>query len=176
MVNMIIILIVNIVDMDMIVLIVNVVDTYMIIWLADSQYGGNGYGQTCSQYGRYGHIIIKLIINIVEMNVIIELMISMADMEVIKQIMNDIGSIDASVVIKGTIFMAMVATYIVNTSGEIIRATLTHSSQNKFSGRGGMNVYNADVIHFDDIPYDACFKGMYSHTSIYMMLSIYLTL
>ena len=102
-----------------------------------NQYGGNGCGHTDSQYGRYGYII-KLIINIAVMNIIIGLMISMVDVGVIKQIVKDIGSIDASVAIKGTIFMVMVATYIVNTSREIIRTTLTHSSQNKTNSLEGV--------------------------------------
>ena len=33
--------------------------------------------------------------------------------------------------------------------------------QNQFIGRGGMNVYNAGIIHSDYIPYTACFTGMY---------------
>ena len=127
--DMIIRLIINMMEMVMIMLIVNVVDMDMII---------------------------KLIIYIGEMNVIIGSMISMVDVGVIKQIMKDMGSIDASVAIKGTIFMVMVATYIVNTSGEIITTTLTHSCQ-----RGGMNVYNAVVIHCDYISNNACFTGMY---------------
>ena len=35
------------------------------------------------------------------------------------------------------------------------------SKQNQFIGRGGMNVYNAGIIHCDYIPYTACFTGMY---------------
>ena len=45
----------------------------------------------------------------------------------IKQIINDMGSADTSVAMKDTIFMVMIA---VNISGEIIRTTLTHRSQN----------------------------------------------
>ena len=75
--------------------------------------------------------------------------------------MKDMGSIDAQVVIKGTIFMVMVATYMVNSSGEFIRTTMAHSSQNKTIGRGGMNVYNSGVKHCDYIPYNACVIGMY---------------
>ena len=75
--------------------------------------------------------------------------------------MKDMGSIDAQVVIKGTIFMVMVATYMVISSGEFIRTTMAHSSQNKTIGRGGMNVYNSGVKHWDYIPYNACVVGMY---------------
>ena len=71
------------------------------------------------------------------MKVIIGLMISMVDVRVIRQIMTDIESVDASVSMKNTIFM-VIATYIVNTSGEIIRATLTHSSQNKTKSLEGV--------------------------------------
>ena len=76
-------------------------------------------------------MIIKLTINIVVMNVIIGLMISMVDVGVIKQVMKDMGSIDALVAIKGTICMVMIATHAINISGEIIRTTLTHSSKSK---------------------------------------------
>ena len=72
------------------------------------------------------------------MDVIIGLMISMLDVGVIKQIVKDIGSIDASVAIKGIIFMVMVATYIVNTSREIIRTALIHRSQNKTNSLEGV--------------------------------------
>ena len=47
------------------------------------------------------------------------------------QITTDMESVDGLVSIKNTIFIVMIATYIVNTSGEIIRTRLTHSSQNK---------------------------------------------
>ena len=137
-----VILIINMIDMDMIIrLIINMMEmvrVMLIVNVVDMD------------------MIIKLIINIGKMNVIIGLMISMVDVGVIKQIKKDMGSIDASVAIKGIIFMVMVATYIVNTSGEIITTTLTHSCQ-----RGGMNVYNAVVIHCDYIPNNACFTGMY---------------
>ena len=33
--------------------------------------------------------------------------------------------------------------------------------QNQFNGRGGMNVYNACVIHCKYIPCNTCFTGMY---------------
>ena len=82
--------------------------------------------------------MIMLIISVVEMNVIIGLMISMVDVEVIKRIVKDMRSGDASVAMKDTIFMVMIATYIVNTSGEIIRTTLTHSSQNKTKSLEGV--------------------------------------
>ena len=55
----------------------------------------------------------------------------MVDVGVIKQIMKVMGSIDASVAIKGTIFIVIIARYIMNTSGEIIRTKMTYSSQNK---------------------------------------------
>ena len=64
-------------------------------------------------------------------NVIIGLMISMVDVQVIKQTMKDMGSVDAPVAMRDTIFIVMAATYIVNTSEEIIRTTLTRISQNK---------------------------------------------
>ena len=107
--------------------------------------GGNGYDHADSQYGRYGYDHqadnqyvneYDNAINIVEMKVIIGL-ISMVDVRVIRQIMKDIESVDASVSMKNTIFM-VIATYIVNTSGEIIRTTLTHSSQNKTKSLEGV--------------------------------------
>ena len=55
-------------------------------------------------------MIIKLIINTVEMDVIIGLMIGMVDVGVVKQIMKDAGSLDTSVAIKGIIFMVMLTT------------------------------------------------------------------
>ena len=110
--------------MDMIMLIVNVVDMDMTIRLIINMIVMD--------------MIIKLIINVVDMNVIIGLMIIMVDVGVIKQIMKDMGSVDELVAIKGTIFMVMVATYIVNTSGEIIRTTLTHTSQNKTNSLEGV--------------------------------------
>ena len=64
-------------------------------------------------------------------------MISMVDVRVIRQIMTDIESVDASVSMKDTIFM-VIATYIVNTAAEIIRTTLTHSSQNKTKSLEGV--------------------------------------
>ena len=82
--------------------------------------------------------IIMLTINIVEMNVIIGLKISVVDVEVIKQIMKGMGSVDALVAIKDTNFMVMIATYLVNTSGEIIRTTLTHSNQSKTNSLEGV--------------------------------------
>ena len=107
--------------------------------------------------------MIMLTINIVEMNVMIGLMISMVDIAVIKQIMKDMESVDASVAMKDTIFMVMIATHVVNTFGEIIRTILTHSIQNKIKSleEDGMNVYKAGVIYCDYIPYNACFTGMY---------------
>ena len=69
-----------------------------------------------------------LTINVVEMNVIIPLMISMVDVQVIKLTMKDTGPVDALVAIKDTIFTVMIAAYIVNTSGEMTRTTLTRSS------------------------------------------------
>ena len=77
--------------MDMIIrLIINMVETDMVKLIAN--------------------MVIRLIINIVEMDLIIGLMISMVDVGLIKQIIKDLGSIDASVAIKGIIFMVMVAT------------------------------------------------------------------
>ena len=102
-IDMIFRLIINMVEMDMVKLIANTVDMDMIV---------------------------KLIINIMEMDVIIKLMISMVDGKVIKQIMKRVGSIDTSATIKSIIFMVMAAAQIVNASGQIIRTTLIHSSQN----------------------------------------------
>ena len=79
-----------------------------------------------------------LTINMVEMNVIIGLKISVVDVEVIKQIMKGMGSVDALVAIKDTNFIVMIATYLVNTSGEIIRTTLTHSNQSKTNSLEGV--------------------------------------
>ena len=84
------------------------------------------------------HTIIKLIIRIVQMNKIIGLIIDMVDLGVIKQIVKDMGSIDASVAIKDIIFMVMTTTYIVNTSGEILRTTLTQSSHSKTNSLRGV--------------------------------------
>ena len=89
------------------------------------------------------------------------LIINIVDVGVIKQIMKDMGSAERSVAVKDTIFMVMVATYIVNTSGEIIRTILTGSSQNKIIATGDMNVYNDGVIHCDYISYNACFTVMH---------------
>ena len=75
--------------------------------------------------------MIMLTINIVEMDVIIGLMISMVDVGVIKQILKDMEWVDASVAMKDTIFMVIIATYVENTSGEIIRTTMAHGNQNK---------------------------------------------
>ena len=101
--------------------------------------------------------MIMLIINIVERTKII----SMVDVGVIKQVMKDMGSAERSVEVKDTIFMVMVATYTVNTSGEIIRTILTGSSQNKIIGRGDMNVYNDSVLPCDYISYNTCFTVMH---------------
>ena len=115
---------------------------------ANNEYGGNGYDHADSQSGRYGYD-------------------HQADNQydkygydhqadyqcsghecnyraddhyggVIKQIMKEMGSIDALVAIIGTIFMVIVATYIVNTSREIIRTTLTHTNQNKTKSLEGV--------------------------------------
>ena len=59
--------------------------------------------------------------------------------------------------------MVMIATDAVNTSGAMIRTTLIHSSIEK----GGMNVYNAGVIHCDYVPYNACFTGVYCILYLY---------
>ena len=53
---------------------------------------------------------------------------------VIKQIMKDMGSLDASVAMKDTIFVVMIAI----TSGKIIRVTLTRSNQKKTNSLEGM--------------------------------------
>ena len=52
--------------------------------------------------------------------------------------MKETRLIDASVAIKDTIFMVVIATYRVNTSGEIMRTTLTHSNQNKTNSLEGV--------------------------------------
>ena len=116
----------------------------------DNQYDENGYDHADSQCGRYGYD------NQVDNQYDSYGYDHQADYQcsghecnhraddhyggvgVIKQIMKDMGSIDALVAIKGTIFMVMVATYIVNTSGEIIRTTLTHTSQNKTNSLEGV--------------------------------------
>ena len=99
----------------------------------DSQCGRYGYDhQTDNQYDRYGYDHqADYQCSGHECNY--RLMVIMVDVEVIKQIMKNMGSIDTLVSIKGTIFMVIVATYIVNTSGEIIRTTLTHNSQIKIN-------------------------------------------
>ena len=124
--DMIIRLIINMMEMDMIIMIVNMVDMDMIIRLIINMMEMDMVMRT---------------INIVEMSIIIWLMISMVDVGVIKQIMKDMGSVDASVAMKDTIFMVMIATYVVNTSGEIIRTTLTCSSQNKTNSLEGVYEY-----------------------------------
>ena len=97
-------------------------------------------------------MVIKLIISIVEMNAIIGLMINMVAVDH-SQIIKDMGSIDTSVAIKGTIFMLMTTTNIVNTCGKIIRTTLVNNSQSETNSLEGgcMKVYNAGVIHCDYI-------------------------
>ena len=108
---------------------------------------GNEYDHADSQYGRYGydHQADNQYVNGYDHadyqcsgNVIIGLMISMVDVQVIKQTMKDMGSVDAPVAIKDTIFIVMAATNIVNTCGEIIRTTLTRSSQNKTNSLEGV--------------------------------------
>ena len=56
--------------------------------------------------------MIMLIISIVEMTVIIRLMISTVDVEVIKEIKKVMRSVDASVAMKDTIFIVIIATYV----------------------------------------------------------------
>ena len=115
-------MIINMEDMDMIVrLIINMIEIDMIMLIINMKMD-----------------MIILTINVVEMNVIIGLMISMVDVQVNKQIVKDMRSADASVAMKDTIFMVMIATYIVNTSGEIIRTTLTRSSQNTTNSLEGV--------------------------------------
>ena len=97
-------------------------------------------------------MIIKLIISIVEMNVIIGLMINMVAVNH-SHIIRDMGSIDISVAVKGTIFMVMTNANIVNTCGKIIRTTPVNNSQSKTNSLevGCMEVYNAGVIYCDYI-------------------------
>lgn len=77
---------------------------------ADNQCIRYGYDQASIKYGRCGYCcqadnqyggmdIIKLIINIVDMDVTIAMMISMVNMGVVKWILKSMGSIDTSVVI-----------------------------------------------------------------------------
>ena len=145
MTDLIIRLIINIMEMNMIILIVNMVDMEMIIRLiSNNQYSGNGYDHTDSQYGRYGydHQADNQYVNGYdhadyqysgnERN-------HRADDEyggcrVIKQIMKDMGSLDASVAMKDTIFVVMIAI----TSEKIIRVTLTRSNQKKTNSLEGM--------------------------------------
>ena len=75
---------------------------------AENQYGGNGYGQAGSQYGRYGYD--HQPDYQYNGNGCSYRMISMVDVGIIEQIKKDMESIDASVAIKGIIFMVMVAT------------------------------------------------------------------
>ena len=56
--------------------------------------------------------MIMLTISIVEMAVIIRLMISTVDVEVIKEIKKVMRSVDASVAMKDTIFIVIIATYV----------------------------------------------------------------
>ena len=56
--------------------------------------------------------MIMLTISIVEMTVIIRLMISTVDVEVIKEIKKVMQSVDASVAMKDTIFIVIIATYV----------------------------------------------------------------
>ena len=56
--------------------------------------------------------MIILTISIVEMTVIIRLMISTVDVEVIKEIKKVMRSVDASVAMKDTIFIVIIATYV----------------------------------------------------------------
>ena len=56
--------------------------------------------------------MIMLTISIVEMTVIIRLMISTVDVKVIKEIKKVMRSVDASVAMKDTIFIVIIATYV----------------------------------------------------------------
>ena len=85
-------------------------------------------------------------------------MISMVDVGVIKQIMKVMGSIDASVAIKDTIFVVIIARYRGNHQN---KNDIQQPKQNQFVVRSGMIAYNTGVIHCDYIPYNACFTGMY---------------
>ena len=107
---MIIRLIISMVEKDMIILIVNKVDMDMTIRLIINMVEMDMVKLVANMVDV--DMIMKLIINTVEMNVIIGLMINMMDVGVIKQIMKDMGSIYASVSIKSTILMVMIATYI----------------------------------------------------------------
>ena len=96
--------------------------------------------------------MIKLTIHVVEMNIIIGLMISMVDVQVIKQALKDMGSVHAPAAMKDTIFIVMIAIYSKYFWGNHQNNTdRQQPKQNQFIGRGGMNVYNAGVIHCDYI-------------------------
>ena len=134
---------------------------------------GNGYNHADSQYGRdgYDHLAGNQYVNGYDNadyqdNAELNERKHRADDQYggcrSDQITTDMESVDGSVSMKNTIFIVMIATYTVNTSGEIIRTILTpQPKQNQFIGKGGMNVYNNGVIHCDYIPYNACFTGMY---------------
>ena len=56
--------------------------------------------------------MIMLTISIVEMTVIIRLMISTVDVEVIKEIKKVMRSVEASIAMKDSIFIVIIATYL----------------------------------------------------------------
>ena len=101
-------LIINMVEMYMIMLIVKVVDMDMIIRLIINMVEMDMVKLVVAMVDM--DMIIKLIINIVEMEIIIKMMISMLNVGVIEQKIKDMGSIDASIAMKGIIFMVMVPT------------------------------------------------------------------
>ena len=77
----------------------------------------------------------------------------------IKQIMKDMGSVDASVAMKDTIFVVIIDTYFWGNNRN--NTDMQQPKQNQFIGRGVMNIYKAGVTHCNYILYNACFTWMY---------------
>ena len=118
-------LIINILDEGMIKLVVSMLDTGMSIRRIIIMMEMN---------------MIKLIINVLNVDVIIGMMISMVDMGVVKWIFKNVGSIDdiGSNQTQHGSASYMDCLHDVNDSGEIIRTTLTNSSQSQTNSLEGV--------------------------------------
>ena len=99
-------LIISIIDKVMIKVIINIIDTDMIKLIIDSH-------------------TIKPIINAIDKDYDQTDKISMADMDVVKLITKSTESMGTWVVIKDIIYMVIIATWVVNGSGEITRLAVT---------------------------------------------------
>ena len=99
-------LIISIIDKVMIKVIISIIDTDMIKLIIDSH-------------------TIKPIINAIDKDYDQTDKISMADMDVVKLITKSTESMGTWVVIKDIIYMVIIATWVVNGSGEITRLAVT---------------------------------------------------